>query len=153
MYKDRKRESHSRIFKIWYCMNYRCSPKGHYYSKGVRVCSEWSFNSEKGFENFKEWSFEHGYNDNLEIDRIDNAGNYDPSNCRWITHKEQCLNRSTNVRYLYKGERKTLVEYSKEFGIPRRQLQARIDTLGWPIEKALETPYKRKRRKEVIAEQ
>jgi hypothetical protein len=40
-----------------------------------------------------EWSLENGYKENLTIDRINNDGNYEPSNCRWITMKEQCTNR------------------------------------------------------------
>ena len=41
-----------------------------------------------------EWSLDNGYDDTKEIDRIDNDGNYEPTNCRWVSHKENSENRS-----------------------------------------------------------
>jgi hypothetical protein len=61
----------------------------YYGGSGVKVCDEWFHN----FENFKEWSLQNGYNDELTLDRINPAGNYEPSNCRWATWKQQCENR------------------------------------------------------------
>jgi len=60
-----------------------------YLDKGVIVCDEWRTN----FLPFYEWSILNGYSAELEIDRIDNNGNYCPENCRWITHKENCNNK------------------------------------------------------------
>ena len=58
--------------------------KTYYRDKGIVVCDEWRYS----FENFKAWALENGYEDNLSIDRIDANGNYEPSNCRWITYEE-----------------------------------------------------------------
>lgn len=75
-----------RIYRIWRNMKTRCYNINHeryycYGGKGVVVCDEWKDN----FINFKEWAFSNGYNDSLTIDRIDSDGNYEPSNCRWIS--------------------------------------------------------------------
>lgn len=60
-----------------------------YLDKGVRVCDEWSSN----FLAFFEWSVKNGFNESLELDRIDNSGGYSPENCRWITHQQNCCNK------------------------------------------------------------
>jgi hypothetical protein len=60
-----------------------------YLNKGIIVCENWNNN----FLEFYEWSLLNGFETHLEIDRIDNDGNYCPENCRWVSHKENCLNR------------------------------------------------------------
>lgn len=83
-----------RLYRIWHDMKNRCEyskdKKYSYYGgRGIKVCNEWSSN----FESFMTWALSNGYNDLLTIDRINNDGNYEPNNCRWITMKEQCSNR------------------------------------------------------------
>jgi hypothetical protein len=60
-----------------------------YLNKGIIVCDEWNNN----FLPFYEWSLKNGFKEDLEIDRINNNGNYCPENCRWISHKENCQNK------------------------------------------------------------
>lgn len=74
-------------------MHERCSnPKNKQYSdyggRGIKVCPEWV-----AFEPFSEWALSNGHSDTLSIDRVDNNGNYEPSNCRWATTLEQSRNK------------------------------------------------------------
>ena len=85
----------TRIYRIWKAIKTRCNNpnsidyKKYYGSKGVKICDEWNYN----FWKFYDWSICHGYKDNLSIDRIDPYGNYEPSNCRWVTMKVQANNK------------------------------------------------------------
>lgn len=135
----------TRIYRIWKNMKQRCynpkNPRYNFYGKiGVKVCDEWKNN----FISFYKWSIENGYQDNLTIDRIDVNGNYEPSNCRWITNKEQQFNKHVNHFITYNGETKTLTEWGMELGIDPNTLGTRLSR-GWSIEKTLITPVKKHR--------
>lgn len=84
----------TRLYNIHASMKQRCSySKGkdfqYYGGKGVKVCDEWKF-----YPAFYEWAMSNGYADNLQIDRINADGNYEPCNCRWVTSKENHANVS-----------------------------------------------------------
>ena len=105
--------SQYRLYRIWQMMRQRCNNENaenykYYGGRGICVCDEW----ENDFSLFALWSFANGYNDNLTIDRIESNGNYEPSNCRWISKKEQMNNRSSNTKYTYDGETHTLSEWA-----------------------------------------
>ncbi len=85
--------SHTRIHNIWSTMRQRCTnPKTKHYARyggrGITVHTDWD-----DFLTFHKWSIGNGYNDKLTIDRINNDGNYEPSNCRWTTLSEQYHNK------------------------------------------------------------
>ena len=90
-----------RPYRIWVGMKSRCcnpNDTGYqwYGGRGINICDEWSNN----FNSFYEWSMNHGYSDDLTIDRINVNGDYEPSNCRWATRSEQTKNRrDTSYKY------------------------------------------------------
>jgi len=139
-------KTETRLYGIWRGMKTRCTINDsfthswdRYGGRGIRVCFEWS-NSENGFYNFKKWSNSNGYTDKLTIDRIDNDGNYEPSNCKWSTNKEQARNKSTNVLIEYLGEIKPMCQWCEEYGISKDTFRVRIKKLNWTLDKALTTP-------------
>lgn len=71
-------------------MRHRCrDKKDHRYGgRGIAVCDEW-----QDYETFRAWADANGWQQKLEIDRIDNDGPYSPGNCRIVTHQENCQNR------------------------------------------------------------
>ena len=76
------------------CNNPNCDAYKNYGGRGISVCEEW-INKETGFTAFYNWSIEHGYDPKLDLDRINNDGNYEPSNCRYVTRKVNANNRRT----------------------------------------------------------
>ena len=135
-------KTNTRLFHIWQSMRSRCSNPSNknyprYGGRGIRVCDEW----EKDFVAFYNWAMDNGYQEDLTLDREDNSGNYEPSNCKWATPIEQANNTRRNVYMEYNGEVHTMKEWSRIIGINYCTLQKRIK-LGWTIEKALTEPVK-----------
>jgi len=81
-----------------------------------------------------------GYSDDLTIDRIDVNGNYEPSNCRWVSKKEQANNKTTNHYITYNGETKTISQWSSITGISQNVILQRLERYKWSVERALTEP-------------
>ena len=133
----------TRLYDIWCGMKSRCYNKNdsHYCrwgGRGIIICSEWLLD----FSNFRNWAYKNGYAENLTIDRINNDGNYEPSNCRWITLAEQNNNQRTNRMITYKGKTQNMKQWSKELNINYGTLKSRLDDSHWSVEKAFETRVK-----------
>lgn len=137
-------KSHSRLMPIWLSMKQRCfntKAKAYksYGARGITVCDEWK----NSFESFEKWAFENGYDETAHkglctLDRIDNDGNYEPSNCRWITNAEQQRNKRSNRLITYGGETLSIAEWSRKLGIPDATIRGRLNR-GRSIEDVLST--------------
>lgn len=91
---------------------------------------------EKSFTEFYKWAVKNGYKEGLELDRTNNNGNYEPSNCRWVTHTTNGRNRRTNHLITYKGKTHCIKEWAEITGIKYYTLLYRLRR-GWPAEAAL----------------
>lgn len=124
-------------------MKTRCynpsSNKYHAYGgRGIKVCDEWK----NSFANFKKWALSNGYANNLTLDRINNNGNYEPSNCRWVTNKQNTNNTRRNRILTYNGENHTMSEWCEILGVKLQTLSARIYR-GWSVEDAITKPIRK----------
>ena len=115
--RNERKESKTRLYKIWQNMKNRCYNSlvpayKHYGGRGILVCDEWL-----KYDNFKQWALANGYNDKLTIERINVNGNYSPENCKWITMKTQCINKRTTLLCFYKGDILALKEVADITGL------------------------------------
>lgn len=126
-------------FEVWTGMMKRCYNAAainysRYGGRGIKVCKRWhdfpSFVSDMGDRP-----------EGASIDRIDNDGDYEPSNCRWATAKEQGRNTSVNRIIEIDGVAKPLAEWCEEFGMVYHKVWARLN-LGWTPLAALTTPIR-----------
>ena len=117
-----------RIKEAYVNMKTRCyNPKSLSYktygARGITVCDEWN----EHFEPFYEWSMENGWEEGLQIDRINNDGNYEPSNCRYVSSKVNCNNRSTTRKIEIDGITHSITEWCEIFNIKPQTLYSKSD--------------------------
>lgn len=129
----------TRLYSIWHGMKQRClNPEidtyKHYGGRGIKICKDWM-----GFEKFRSWALSNGYEDDLTIERIDNNGNYEPSNCSWISQSEQMNNTRNTKLITYEGKTQNIMGWSKELGLNYRKIQRRIAS-GWSPDRAFTEP-------------
>lgn len=130
-------KSYTRVYRLWSGMKKRCYTRTetaykYYGGRGIKVCEEWK----DDFQAFHDWSMANGYSDELTIDRIDVNGDYEPSNCRWSTRKEQANNTRRNHIVSFRGQSKSIAEWSETTGIKQNTILYRLRR-NWTVERAL----------------
>lgn len=149
--------SSDRLYKVWQSMKERCFNKSskhyrNYGGRGISICEQWT----NDYLSFKRWAYSNGYDENAPfgectIDRINVNGNYEPSNCRWITNAEQQKNKRPSSEWkkrnikrrslvMYNGDMVPKYELCQKFGISVETFNYRVNTKGMSIEDALKTP-------------
>ncbi len=136
----KKRTTHgkrrTKLYTKWHSMIRRCEEKScksykDYGAKGIKVCKEWH-----DPEKFFIWAENHGYEEGLEIDRIDAKGNYCPENCRFITRLENANNKTNNRIIFHNGEEKTLAEWARYYGVNYHYLYKKLSK-GYSFDEAI----------------
>ena len=123
-------------YGIWLGMKTRCNNTNNkdyknYMGRGIKLCKRW-----EKFENF--------YQDmgirpkGLQLDRIDNNGNYEPANCRWTSIQTQANNRNNNIHITIDNQTKTIAQWARERNIIYNKVWNRINESNWSPAKALE---------------
>lgn len=127
---------YKRIYKVWRgminrCYNPKCESYKNYGLRGIEVCKQWRENARE----FIEWAYNNGYDESAKrgectIDRIDNNGDYEPNNCRWIDMKMQAKNKRRSRRIakkynIYEKEM-TLKEIEEKYKISPQLFVYRI---------------------------
>lgn len=118
------------------CNDKNCPSYKYYGARGIKICKKWN-----DYKTFEEWAMNNGYTEELTLDRINVNGNYEPSNCRWATKKEQSNNRRDNILIEYNNEIKTIHQWSEKYNIGVETIKKRLKK-GWNIERVFnEKPY------------
>lgn len=125
--------------QTWASMRARCTnPKKsdyqYYGGRGITVCDRW-----QSFENFLADMGEKP--PGTSLDRIDNSGNYEPSNCRWATRAEQMRNTRQTRMLTLNGKTQCVVDWERELGFKPVTITMRLRR-GWSVEKALTMPLR-----------
>lgn len=103
--------------------------------RGITICPQWM-----NFINFLQDMGERPKG--LTLDRKNNNGNYEPSNCKWSDQIIQTNNATSNIRVKYNGSVKTIAEWSVYLNIPYHILYKRTQHSKWSFKKAIKTPIR-----------
>lgn len=124
----------TRLYQTWVMMKQRCLNSNNpsyplYGGRGIKVCERWLV-----FENF---AMDMGPRpDGMELERLDNNGDYEKANCKWETHKRNCRNKR-NMRLIQAfGQTLCLSEWSEKTGMPPRTIYSRLRR-GWSPERSV----------------
>lgn len=104
----------------------------HYGGRGIQMCDEWKHS----FDSFYDWAIKAGFSPALTLERINNDGNYEPSNCAWVDKKTQANNRRSSRHIEAFGEVLTLQQWADKSGMSRDVIARRLDR-GWSVERSL----------------
>ena len=133
------------LYAVWCTMKQRCYNKNNkryycYGRRGISICDEWQDNPNQ----FIEWAETHGYKKGLQIDRIDNNGNYEPSNCRFVdltTNMQNSTNTKLNWDIVTEIRNAKLLlpnisftEIAKAYNMSRAQIARIIKNKAWILQ-------------------
>lgn len=129
------------LYITWKAMRQRCTNPNasnykYYGARGISICPEW----QSGFKSFHDWSLANGWIEELKLDRINNDNGYSPENCRWITHKQNCRNKSICKMITHEGITLSMSEWCEKMGRNYHTVRSRINNLNWNPSVALLTP-------------
>lgn len=132
-------QSRHPIYNTWRGMIGRCKHRSNRYyhnygGRGIRVCEEW----QDAFT-FIIWAMANGWQEGMQIDRINNDGNYEPSNCRFVSRTDNCRNSRSNHLLTFRGVTKPISAWADEYSIPQATIRSRTRR-GWTAEQALTYP-------------
>ena len=134
-------ESTIKLYRVWDGIKQRCSnPKTksykNYGGRGITICLEWT----NDYTKFRDWALNNGYAEGLQINRINNNGNYCPENCEWITPKENCRNKrgviltleiANEIKKLYATGNYTQKELAEKFNVTQDHISRVINNKIW----------------------
>ena len=132
---------HGRFYKAWANMKVRCKNKNKYkkpYYENVSYCNKWeSFSGffDDMYESFIVKFNKHGQDTTL--DRIDPYGNYEKSNCKWATMKEQSYTKKNSLLITFKDKTLNLNDWAEFLNMKKSTLSMRYYVRKWSIEKCL----------------
>lgn len=134
-----------KLYNAWQAMISRCynsktESYHNYGGRGITVCERW-------IDSPINFILDMGIPDNkkLTLERIDVNGNYELSNCKWASMKQQQRNKRNNNVIEFNGESLCLSEWCEKLNLKRSTLRNRLTVRGWSIEKSLSTPARKKK--------
>ena len=121
-------ESKTKLHSVWISMNSRCTLNTttyykNYGGRGIKVCEEWK----NSYETFRDWSNKNGYGEHLSIDRINNDGNYEPTNCRWTDRTTQQNNNRYNHLVTINNTTHTMSQWARLYKIKYGTFKYRVN--------------------------
>lgn len=143
-------QTNSFTHNSWTGMIRRCTKpcnahdKKNYLDRGIQVCDRWLFgeNGKHPFICFLEDLGER-ISSKYSLERRDNDGNYEPSNCYWATDEEQRNNTRSNTFLTHKGQTLTISQWARKIGICKETIISRLYIYNWSVDKTLTEPIKR----------
>lgn len=135
------------LYSVWTSMRDRVKRQNlwhykYYGGRGIKVCTEW----DTDFLAFYNWAITHGYEQGLELNRINNDGDYCPDNCEFTTEIRNKNNRSNTIYVEYKGRTQPLSDWCRELNLPRDTIYWRLHSAKWDVNRAFETPIAHKKK-------
>lgn len=129
------------LYRAWTEMNRRCYNEkrdnyARYGGRGITVCEEWR----NDFKTFYDWAINSGWAEGLWIDRRENDGNYEPSNCRWVTVGESNINRTCvkltkekadTIREMYASKNYSQKELANMYGVTKMVISLTVRNKLW----------------------